>query len=63
MITGIFGLYLGQNLYTYVLGSSEARAWVLLGLVSTIFLCIIPLILGLLARLVNIILERRNAIS
>lgn len=50
LLLAIGGMYLGQNSYAYVFGSSETRAWMLLGLFTSLLLCILPLIGGLLAR-------------
>ena len=50
----ILGVYVSSNVYPYLFGSSEQRAWVLLGLITTITLCVIPLVFGILGKLVNI---------
>lgn len=54
----LIGMYFGQNVYAYILGSAETRAWMLLGLLTTLFLCILPLIGGLLARWLSLYLRR-----
>lgn len=43
----IFGIYIGQVLYAYMFGSSETRAWIYLGMITIIALCIFPLISGI----------------
>ncbi len=50
----IIGVYVSSNVYPYLFGSSEQRAWALLGLITTITLCIIPLAFGILGKLVSI---------
>ena len=42
----LLGHYLGLNLYPYVMGGAETRAWALLAAVTTIFLIIIPALVG-----------------
>ena len=50
----IIGVYVSSNVYPYLFGSSEQRAWALLLLITTIALCIIPLAFGILGKLVSI---------
>ena len=50
----IIGVYVSCNVYPYLFGSSEQRAWALLGLITTITLCIIPLAFGILGKLASI---------
>ena len=51
----ITGVYVSSNVYAYLFGSSEQRAWALLGLITMfLFLCIIPLAFGMLGKLVSI---------
>ena len=54
VLTFIVGVYIGCNTYAYVFGSSETRAWVLLGLITTWALCIFPLLSGVVGKLVRI---------
>lgn len=42
----LLGNYLGLNLYPNVMGGAETRAWALLGAVTTIFLIVIPALIG-----------------
>lgn len=49
----LLGNYLGLNLYPYVMGDAETRAWALLGAVTTISLIIIPALVGGVAVLVR----------
>ncbi|WP_280564924.1 hypothetical protein [Chromohalobacter sp. 48-RD10] len=50
----VAGMYVGQNVYAYIFspafGSSDTREWFLLGLVTSVFLCILPLVGGGVAR-------------
>jgi len=53
LLLAILGMYLGQVAYWYVFGSSEARAWILLGAFSTLLLCALPFasgVAGILSR-------------
>ena len=50
----IVGVYIGCVVYAYVFGSSETRAWILLGLIMTWGLCVIPLLSGIFGKLVSI---------
>ncbi|GED21595.1 hypothetical protein HHA01_05720 [Halomonas halmophila] len=49
----VAGIYAGQNLYAYAFGSSGTREWFLLGLVTSVLLCILPLVGGSLAKWVS----------
>jgi hypothetical protein len=50
----VFGMYAGQVAYWYVLGSTDARAWALLGLFTTALLCVFPALAGVL----GVVLQR-----
>ncbi len=54
VILFLIGVYVSSNVYPYLLGSSEQRAWAVLGLITTVALCIIPLVFGALGKLVSI---------
>lgn len=57
----IIGVYVSSNVYSYVFGSSEQRAWAILGLITIfLFLCIIPLAFGILGKLVSIVMVKYN---
>lgn len=43
----LLGSYLGLNLYAYVFGGPESRAWALLGALTTLSLVVLPLLAGL----------------
>ena len=45
-VVAAFGMYLGQIGYAYLLGGSETRGWILLGAVTTLFLCVAPVLAG-----------------
>ncbi len=52
----LFGAWVGMNVYAYAFGSDETRAWILLGLFSSLTLLMIPLaatILGTTARAIR----------
>lgn len=53
LLLAIFGLYIGQVGYWYVFGSDEARAWIVLGAFSTLFLCITPFLTGICGAVVR----------
>lgn len=46
----VAGAYISLNLYPYVFGTSEARAWAILGLFMSLLLCVFPLAIGLLGK-------------
>ena len=46
LATYLTGTYIGMNAYAYIFGSSEHRAWALLGMLTTIALVILPLVFG-----------------
>jgi len=54
IFVGVLGLYLSQNIYAYIFGGSEQRAWALLLLVTSLFLCVYPFVGGLLSRIIKI---------
>ena len=57
----IIGIYVSSNVYPYFFGSSEARAWAYLGLITSfLFVCIIPLAFGILGKLVSIGKKKYN---
>ncbi|MCK0714781.1 hypothetical protein ACFO0U_02450 [Chromohalobacter sarecensis] len=58
----VAGMYVGQNVYAYIFspafGSSDTREWFLLGLVTSVFLCILPLVGGGVARWIVVCSQR-----
>jgi hypothetical protein len=50
----VFGIYLISNIYPCLFGSSESRAWAVLGLITTLTLCLIPLVSGIIGKLSKI---------
>lgn len=48
------GIYISSNAYPYIFGSSESRAWAKLGLLTTLALCIFPLIFGVVGKLIKL---------
>lgn len=49
----ILGGYLGLNLYPYVFGGPETRAWALLAALTTMFLTVIPSLAGVAGLLIR----------
>ena len=49
----LMGAYLGMNAYAYAFGGSEHRAWALLGAVSSMFLVLVPGLIGAVAASVR----------
>lgn len=49
----VAGGYMGMNAYAYAFGGSEARAWAMLGAVTTVGLVILPALAGLLGGIVS----------
>jgi len=47
VVVFVVGAYSGLNLYPYIFGTSEQRAWASLGLVVSTLLCVLPLIAGI----------------
>jgi hypothetical protein len=60
VILSVAGLYVGQNTYAFIFGTSEAKAWAILLLFTSIFLCLLPLVSGLIARSINVYLQRHT---
>jgi hypothetical protein len=50
----VLGIYMSSNVYPYIFGSSESRAWALLGLITALALCIFPLIFGVIGKVLKI---------
>jgi hypothetical protein len=51
----ILGVYLSNNIYPFIFGTSESRAWAGLGLITVLFLCIYPLFAGILGKISNLV--------
>ena len=49
----ILGGYLGLNLYFYVIGGSESRAWAMLAAITTLALLVQPVLVGLLGLMIR----------
>lgn len=50
--------HVGLNVYAFVLGNAEHRAWALLGLFTTIPLLFIPLVSGLVGKIIFVIQKK-----
>ncbi len=50
----------GLNLYAFIFGGAEHRAWALLAVVTTIFLLVFPLIFGLIGKSVYVMQKKYN---
>ena len=59
MALAILGAYLGQVVYWYTFGNSEARAWIVLGAFTTLFLCVIPALSGTLGVVARHVRKRK----
>ena len=53
LATYLTGAYIGMNVFAYIFGSSEHRAWVLLGTLTSIALIILPLVFGVIGIMVS----------
>jgi hypothetical protein len=53
LLVYIVGVYIGCIVYAYAFGSSDTRAWILVGLITTWGLCIFPLLSGIFGKLVS----------
>ena len=60
LLVYLAGAYMGMNIYAYAFGSSEQKAWVLLGMFSTIFLIIYPLVCGMIGKIIYIAQQKYN---
>lgn len=56
----VAGGYMGMNVYAYAFGGSEARAWAMLGAVTTVGLVILPALAGLLGGIVSRLSSRHR---
>ena len=56
----ILGIYVSSNAYPYIFGSSESRVWAGLGLITTLALCIYPLISGIVGKIIKIVYIKYN---
>ena len=54
----VAGGYIGMNAYAYAFGGSEARAWAVLGAITTVALMLLPVLAGLLGGIVSTLLSR-----
>ena len=50
LVVYLFSAYLGINTYAYVFGGSEQQAWFLLLLISSVIFLVLPFVLGLVAK-------------
>ncbi len=60
LLVTVFGMYLGMNSYAYIFGGDEARAWAYLLLLTSLTLCVIPMVVGLVARGISAFKEHRK---
>lgn len=51
LLFGALGAHMGQNIYAYVFGSGDQRAYFLITIFTSLALLVIPLILGLMTLL------------
>jgi hypothetical protein len=52
--------YVGMNLYSYIFGGSEQRAWAYLGVITTIALMVFPLVFGVIGIIVRKVRQKYN---
>lgn len=57
----LLGAWVGMNVYAYLFGSDETRAWMLLGLFSSLTLLMIPLAMTMLGAAVGAVRRRTSA--
>lgn len=53
LLVAVFGAYVGQNAYAFTFGSDETRAWFLLLMFTSLFLCVIPLLAGIVSMFIS----------
>jgi len=58
----MLGIYIGQNIYAYVFGPPGTRSWALLLLITSITLCVFPLIAAIISKTINVISVKRKKI-
>lgn len=56
----LLGAYIGMNFYAYIFGGSEQKAWILLGMFSSIFLMFFPVLFGVIGKVVNVLQQKYN---
>ena len=56
----LIGAHVGLNLYAFIFGDAEQRAWALLLVFTAILLLIFPLILGLTGKLIYVLQKRSD---
>lgn len=52
----VISAHAGMNVYAYLFGGSEQRAWFLLGFITTLFLIVFPTISGFCGQLLKYVL-------
>lgn len=57
----LFGAWLGMNVYAYLFGSDETRAWIVLGMVSSLVFLMLPLAATLFGAAARMIRRRASA--
>lgn len=57
----LLGAYAGMNLYAYGVGGAEARAWALLGALTSLFLLVVPALLVAIVAMVALVRRIRRA--
>ena len=60
LLTYLLAAYMGMNVYAYTFGGSEQKAWILLGLFSSLFLLFFPLLSGVIGKIINVIQQKYN---
>jgi hypothetical protein len=63
MLQIVLGIYVGQVFYVYIFGGSEGRAWIFLGMVTIVALCIYPLIAGIAGVLVKKVKHKKLGVK
>jgi len=55
----MLGIYVGQNIYAYVFGTSGTRLWAGLLLITSIALCVFPLIAAVIGKTINVLRNKK----
>jgi len=58
----ILGIYIGQNIYAYIFGTSNTRSWALLLLITSLVLCVYPLIAAIIGKILNMAFNKSKQI-
>ena len=59
----LLGVHMGGNLYAYLFGSGDQKAYIFLGLITTLALLVFPAIAGSLGKFTGYLVKKRKRIE